>query len=74
MDFGVPVDHQMKIKENEKKEKYLDLARELETLWNMRIMVILIIIGAFWTVIKGLVWGLEEWENGRQIKTIQTTA
>ena len=30
-EFGVSADHEMKIKENEKKDKYLDLARELKT-------------------------------------------
>ena len=30
VDFAVPADHRMKIKESEKKEKYLDLAKELK--------------------------------------------
>ena len=30
VNFAVPVDHSLKIKENEKKNKYLDFARELE--------------------------------------------
>ena len=34
VDFAVLADHRMKIKENEKTDKYLDLARELEKLWN----------------------------------------
>ena len=29
MDFAVLADHRIKLKENEKKDKYLDLAREL---------------------------------------------
>ena len=29
MDFTVPVDHRVKIKENETRDKYLDLTREL---------------------------------------------
>ena len=33
--FGVPVDLRIKLKENEKKDKYLDLARELKSLWNI---------------------------------------
>ena len=33
-DFAVPADHRIKLKESEKKDKYLDLARELKTLWN----------------------------------------
>ena len=30
MDFVVPADHRVKIKEREKRDKYLDLARELK--------------------------------------------
>ena len=30
VDFAVPADHRVKLKENEKKDKYLDLARELK--------------------------------------------
>ena len=30
VDFIVPADHRLKVKEYEKKDKYLDLARELK--------------------------------------------
>ena len=30
VDFAVPVDHRINLKESEKKDKYLDLARELK--------------------------------------------
>ena len=30
LDFAVPADHRIKLKESEKKDKYLDLARELK--------------------------------------------
>ena len=30
MEFAVPADHRVKLKEKEKKDKYLDLARELK--------------------------------------------
>ena len=30
VDFAVPSDHRIKVKESEKKDKYLDLARELK--------------------------------------------
>ena len=30
MEFDVPVDHRVKLKESEKKDKYLDLIRELK--------------------------------------------
>ena len=32
MDFGVPVDHKVKLKEGEKRDKYCDFARELKEL------------------------------------------
>ena len=35
-DFAVPADPRVKLKDNEKKDKYLDLARELKKLWNMK--------------------------------------
>ena len=35
----IPADHRVKIKEKEKIDKYLDLARELTKLFNMKVMV-----------------------------------
>ena len=53
VDFTVPADHRIKLKECEKRDKYLDLARELEKkLWNMKVTIIPIVFGAFGTVIK----------------------
>ena len=63
VDFAVPADHRIKLKECEKKDKYLDLARELKKkLWNMKVTIILIMIGVFGTVTKGLLKGLEDLE------------
>ena len=45
----------MKIKENEKRDKYLDLARELKMQWNVTVTGILIVTGARGTIPKGLV-------------------
>ena len=72
--FAVPADHRIKQKESEKKDKYLDLARELKKLWNMQVTIIPIVIGAFGTVTKGLLKGLEDLEVGGRAETIQTTA
>ena len=36
-DFAIRADHRVKLKESEKKDKYLDLARELKKLWNMKV-------------------------------------
>ena len=74
VDFVVPVDHRVKLKECEKKDKYFDLARELKNLWNMKETVIPIVIGALGTVTKRLVQGLEDLKIRGREKTIQTTA
>ena len=74
MDFVVPTDHRIKLKECEKKGKYLDLARELKKLWNMKVTIIPIVIVAFGTVTKGLLKGLENLEVGGREETIQTRA
>ena len=58
VDFAVPADHRIKLKESEKKDKYIDLARELKKLWNMQVTIIPIVIGVFGTVTKGLLKGL----------------
>ena len=74
VDFAVPADHRIKMKECEKRDKYLDLARELKKIWNMKVTVIPIVIGAFGTVTKGLLKDLEDLEIGGRVETIQTTA
>ena len=73
VDFAVPADHRIKLKEFEKKDKYLDLARELKKLCNMQVTIIPIVIGAFGTVTKGLLKGLEDLEVGGRVETIQIT-
>ena len=75
MDFSVLVDHRVKLKESEKKDKYL--ARELkkkQQLWNMKMTIKLIVIGTLGTVTEGLLKGLEDLEIRGQVETIQTTA
>ena len=67
VDFAVPADHRIKLKECE------NLARELKKLWNMKVTIIPILIGAFGTVTKGLLKGLEGLEVGGRGETIQTT-
>ena len=54
--------------------KYLDLARELKKLWNMKVTIIPIVIGAFGTVTNELLKGLEDLEVDGRVETIQTTA
>ena len=72
VNFAVSADHRIKLKECEKWDKYLDLARELKKLWKMKVMIVPIVIGAFGTITKGLLKGLEE--VGGRVETIQMTA
>ena len=59
VDFAVPADYRINLKESEKKDKYLDLARELKKLWNMKVTIVPIVIGALVTITKELLKGLE---------------
>ena len=61
MNFVVAAGHKVKIKENETKDKYLNLASELKKS---------IIIGALGKITKGLIRGLEEMEMGGRTETI----
>ena len=78
VNFAVSADHRIKLKERVKKDKYLDLARELKKLWNMKVTILTILIGAFGTItkglLKGLLKGLEDLEVGGRVETIQMTA
>ena len=74
VDYAVPADHRIKLKECEKKNKYLDFPGELKKLWNMNVLMVPIVIGAFGTVTEGLLKGLEELNVGGRVETIQTTA
>ena len=71
--FSVQAEHRVKVKEYEKNDKYLDLARESKKLWNMKVMFIPIVIGALGTVTEGLFKGLEDLEIRGRVETIQTT-
>ena len=46
VDFAVPADHKIKLKESEKKDKYLDFIRKVKILWNMKVKFIPIVICA----------------------------
>ena len=63
VNFAVSAEHRGKLKECEKRDKYFDLAKELKKLWNMKELIIAIVIGALGTVTKELVQGREELEK-----------
>ena len=53
---------------------YINLARELKELWNMKVTFKPFIFGALDTDTEGLVQGLEDSEITGRVETIQTTA
>ena len=59
VDLALPPDHQVKLKEGKKRDKYL------------KMLVIPTIVGALGTIPKRLVKGLEDLETIRQVETIQ---
>ena len=61
-------------KKSEKRDKYLDHARELKKLWNMKVTVIPIKIDALSTVTKGLVQKVGDLEIRGRVEITQTTA
>ena len=74
MDFAVPADDRVKLKAKEKKDKYIDLARELKKLRNMKMTLITTVFGALCTVTKVLIQGMEDFEIRGRVETIQATA
>ena len=72
MYFAVLADDRIKLKESKKKDRYLDLARELKHLWNMNVTVIPVITSAPGTIPIGFIKELEVLEMRGQIETIQT--
>ena len=70
MKFAATMDHREKTKESEKRNKYLDLGKELKKLWSMKVTVIPIVIGALGTIPKRL----DDLEIRGRAEIIQTTA
>ena len=71
VDFAVPVNHKINLKESEKKDKYLYLARELKKLWNMKVTIVPIVIGALDIITKWFLKGLEDLKVGGRVETIK---
>ena len=74
VDFDVPADHRVELKESENRNKYQTLPEKWKKLWNIKVTMMPIVIGAHGTVTKGLVRKLEDLEIRGRVETIQTTA
>ena len=73
VNFVVPSDHCIEIKKKQKIEKYQDLKREVQKLWNMKVKATPVVIGAFGTIRKTLEKQLEQIESNIAINQMQTT-
>ena len=56
----VQYDSRIESKENEKVQKYQDLARELRKLWQVKVKVVTVVVGALGTIPKALEKHLKE--------------
>ena len=65
---------QGKTERKQKRDKYLDLAKELTKVWNMKVAVVPTVIDALSIATKGLVQRLENLRIRGQEENIQTTA
>ena len=57
VDFSVSAEHRLKVRESEKSDKYMDVAKSL---WNMKITAIPIIVGALETISRNLEMRFDE--------------
>ena len=74
IDVSCPFDGRLIEREEEKREKYEDLRREVAKLWNVRKVVIIpIIIGALGTLSKNFKRYVEQLEMGQMTSLLQKT-
>ena len=52
---AVPGDSRIEEKEKEKIEKYQDQSRELQKIWNVRVKIILLVVGSLGAIVNSLV-------------------
>ena len=73
IDFTILYDTRVHDKEVEKIEKYLDLARELKKVWNMRVAVVPLVIGDWGTPAKALEKRLKTIGTETKVTELQKT-
>ena len=55
IDFSVPGDSRIEEKEKDKIEKYQELGREIQKIWNVKVKIIPLVVGYIWCYIQ-TVW------------------
>ena len=74
IDIAVPGDSRVASKENEKVQKYQDLARELRKLWQVKVKVVPVVVGALGTIAKALEKHLKEIGTSVRVELLQKAA
>ena len=65
IDFAAPGDSRIEEKEKDKTEKYQDLGRELQKIWNVKVKTIPLVVGSLGAIAK---------QFGNRLKEIGITA
>jgi hypothetical protein len=71
---AIPADRNVTQKDAEKKLKYRSLCIEIQRIWNMKYVIIPVVIGATGRVTKGLTKNLESIPGKLSIDSLQKTA
>ena len=71
-DFAIPMDHHVKEKEEEKIDKYMDLAAEVRRQFRVKTVIVPIVLGALGAVPAKLSKSLEKLEIDDVIGSLQT--
>ena len=72
VDYAIPVDHHVKEKEEEKIDKYMDLAAEVRRQFRVKTVIVPIVLGALGAVPEKLSESLEKLEIEDIIGSLQT--
>ena len=72
VDFAIPMDHHVKEKEEEKIDKYMELASEVRRQYRVKTVIVPIALGALGTVPAKLSKSLEKLEIDDVIGSLQT--
>ena len=73
IDFAVPGDCRIEEKEKEKIEKYQDLRRELQKIWNVRVKIVPLVVGFLGAIPKQFGNRLKETGVSAEIGQVQKT-
>ena len=69
--MSVPPDRNIALKETEKKNKYKDLELEIQRMWQMKTIVIPVVVGALGTVKMGMVENIKKVSERATVTEIQ---